>query len=312
MRVKTISSPSSEELYGFDSMRWDIAFHGAGIDDRSKTAVRVITSKASQSVEAQFCAEQPDRLLLNGDQWAQRRALVDQMRGKRCVVFETTSLGTVEILFLLRAAKAADLQSVDCIYVEPRDYAKDIYLDSFWSREFSLSENRRLEGVRGFAYKLSELSNQDARLVVFLGYEASRLAAACEQEDALVGWKKYAIFGVPSYAPGWEMNAIANNIDALERHKFDSIRYCSASSVSGAFDLLNLIHADGRRENAHTVIAPFGTKPHAIATAMFLVENSNYQASSLLYDHPERSEGRSSEVRRWHLYHIDLSSAHGD
>jgi len=303
MKVKTFSSNGL--AHGFDALKWELAFHGNDIDARTKAAISFVAEGACESLCTQFSPNQPDRLSVNESRTS-IRDIAAKMSGKDGVVLETTSLGTVEVLFLLRAAKAAKLRFVDCLYVEPQEYAQDIYLDSSWSRDFSLSKSRRLEGVRGFAHKLSDIPANDARLVVFLGYEAARLAQACEQEEAIVSWNKYAVFGVPGYAPGWEMNSIANNVDALDRYKFESVRYCAASSVCSAFDLLNSIHADGRSDNACTVVAPFGTKPHGIASAMFLVENSEYQASSLIYDHPERTPNRTSQVRRWHRYRIEL------
>lgn len=303
MRVKTFSSKGAE--HGFGALKWQLAFHGADIDARTEAAISFVAGGASESLCVQFSPTQPDRLQVNASRTS-LRDITEKMSGKQGVVFEATSLGTVEVLFLLRAAKAAKLSFVDCVYVEPQEYAQDAYLDTSWSRDFSLSKSRRLEGVRGFGRRLSDIPAKDARLVVFLGYEAARLAQACEQEEAIVSWNKYAVFGVPGYAPGWEMNSIANNVDALERYKFESVRYCAASSVCGAFDLLKSIHAEGRSDHACTVVAPFGTKPHGIASAMFLVENSEYQASSLIYDHPEKSRNRTSLVRRWHRYRIEL------
>ncbi len=277
MKVRTFSS--SSEVHGFGSFRWQMAYHGAEIDARTKAAIGFVQGAAPKTFATEFLAEQPDRLQVNG-QWALPSSLRQQMSGKTSIVLETTSLGMVEVLLLLRAAKLAGVSMVDCVYVEPKEYTKDVYLDTSWSREFSLSRSRRLEGVRGFAHKLSEISGPDAKLVVFLGYEASRLAQACQQEDAIAGW-----------------------------NKFESVRYCAASSVSSAYELLTTIHNEGRTDNSCTVVAPFGTKPHGIASAMFLIENTGFQASSLMYDHPARSPDRSTDVRRWHLYRIDIADA---
>lgn len=207
---------------------------------------------------------------------------------------------------LLRAAKQANIKFVDCLYVEPRDYEKSTYLESSWSRDFSLSNSHRITGVPGFLATHGDIEANQVRLVAFLGYESSRLAAAAEQEVGL-DWDKYAIVGVPGFSPGWETNTLANNIDELEAQDFQSVRYCSASSVTGALDLLEQIHSEGYRDTPHTAIAPMGTKPHGIATALFLLKHSQFQESSLIYDHPFRAAGRTSEIRRWHLYRIDLS-----
>ena len=302
MKIKTLSSVGRDHDFG--GMQWKLAYHGNELDERSRAGIEMVKGGSSSSVLMQYQTEQPDRMCVDG-QLVGTATVKDQMRRAGNVVLETTSLGFVEVLQLLKFAKAAGLQGVDCLYVEPFEYTKDRYLNSSWAREYSLSESRQLEAVRGFSTP-PELSRHDARLVAFLGYEASRLAGACEQNDAIVGWKRYAVFGVPGYAPGWEMNAMANNIDTLVQREFESVRYCAASSVSGAYELLEAIHQEGRADQPHTVVAPFGTKPHGIACALFLVGHASYQASSLIYDHPGRSKGRSTEVRRWHMYRVQF------
>lgn len=307
MRIKTHSSAGRD--HGLGGVRWPLAYHGDELDERSRAAIELVKAGSPLSVVAQYFTEQPDRLCIDG-QLIGVTAVKEQMRRAGSVVLETTSLGFVEVLLLLKAAKAAGLKSVDCIYVEPYEYTRDRYLNSSWTREYSLSESRQLEAVRGFNTP-SDLPRNDARLIAFLGYESSRLAGACEQNAAIVGWKRYAIFGVPGYAPGWEMNAMANNIDTLVQREFDSVRYCAASSVSGAYDLLKVVHHEGRVDQPHTVVAPFGTKPHGIACALFLVTHASYQASSLIYDHPGRLKGRSSNIRRWHTYRVQFAEDEG-
>jgi hypothetical protein len=302
MKIKTLSSAGREHEFG--GMQWKLAYHGGELDERSRAGIEMVKAGSSSSVRMEYLTAQPDRLCVDG-QLVGTASVKERMRRAGRVVLETTSLGFVEVLQLLKFAKAAGLEGVDCLYVEPSEYTKDRYLNSSWAREFSLSESRQLEAVRGFSTP-TELTRRDARLVAFLGYEASRLAGACEQNDAIVGWKRYAVFGVPGYAPGWEMNAMANNIDTLVQRAFESVRYCAASSVSGAYELLEAIHREGSAEQPHTVVAPFGTKPHGIACALFLVGHASYQASSLIYDHPGRSKGRSSEVRRWHMYRVQF------
>lgn len=304
MRVKTFSSTDDQHQFG--EFRWDLAFIGADLDERSKAAIALVQSGAKEVHEVEFTVEQPHRLRVGAGLLAPKE-LAKLVGNARSLVFETTTLGTVEVLHLLRAARDANLDSVDCLYVEPKDYEKDTYLESSWSRDFSLSDSHRVAGVPPFLPMQSQLADRSVRLVAMLGYESSRLAGAFEQDPEMAEWRKFAVVGVPGYSPGWEQNALANNVDTLATHKFYPVRYCSASSVSGAYDLLTQIHAEGNDENPHTTVAPLGTKPHGIAAAMFLVDHSSYQQASLLYDHPIRIKGRSSKVRRWHLYRIDLT-----
>lgn len=304
MRVRTYSS--TDEQHQFGEFRWDLAFVGADLDERSKAAIVLVNSAAKEVHQAEFTVEQPHRLRVGANLLGPKE--LAKLVGKaRSLVLEATTLGTVEVLQFLRAARDANLDSVDCLYVEPKDYEKDTFLESSWSRDFSLSDSHRVAGVPPFLPMQAQLADRNVRLVAMLGYESSRLAGVFEQDPEMAVWRKFAVVGVPSYSPGWEQNALANNVDTLDTHQFHPVRYCSASSVSGAYDLLTQIHAEGHDENPHTTVAPLGTKPHGIAAAMFLVDHSSYQQASLLYDHPIRIKGRSSKVRRWHLYRIDLT-----
>ena len=305
MKVKTFSSVGQE--HAFSSLNWDAAFVGLELDERCVAAKELVCVSAKKKHIVEYSVKQPHRLKFDS-QLLPHKGLVGALKGYKSIVLEATSIGTVEVLHLLRAAKVAGVRTVDCLYVEPRDYEKDTYLDTSWSRDFSLSSSHRIAGVPGFLSTQGDLENHHVRLVAFLGYESSRLAAAAQQELSMADWIKYAVIGVPGFAPGWEINTLANNIDELDTQQFCSIQYCAASSVSSALDLLRRIHKEGNRDTPHTVVAPMGTKPHGIAAAIFLVENSGFQESSLLYDHPLRARGRTTEVRRWHLFRIDLCS----
>ena len=304
MRVRTFSS--TDEQHNFADLRWEQGFVGADLDERSSAAIGLVHLTTQRVHGAEFTVEQPHRLRVGG-QLLGPKELARLVGGARSLVLETTTLGAVEVLQILRAARDADLESVDCLYVEPKDYEKDTFLESSWSRDFSLSNSHRVAGVPPFLPMQAQLADRNVRLVAMLGYESSRLAGVFEQDPEMAVWRKYAVVGVPGYSPGWEQNTLANNVDTLDAHQFHPVRYCSASSVSGAYDLLMQIHAEGHDENPHTMVAPLGTKPHGIAAAMFLIDHARYQQASLLYDHPTRTKGRSSKVRRWHLYRIDLT-----
>jgi hypothetical protein len=304
VKVRTFSSTDKQHQFG--ALRWDLAFVGPDLDERSKAAITLVKSSAKEVHESEFTVEQPHRLRV-GTNLLAPKDLARLLSKAHSLVLETTTLGMVEVLQLLRAARDASLSSVDCLYVEPQDYEKDTFLESSWSRDFSLSDSHRVAGVPGFLPMQAQLADRTVRLVAMLGYESSRLAAVFEQDPDMAAWRKFAVVGVPGYSPGWEQNALANNVDTLDANQFYPVRYCSASSVSGAYDLLTQIHAEGHDENPHTTVAPLGTKPHGIAAAMFLVDHSSYQQASLLYDHPTRSRGRSTKIRRWHLYRIDLT-----
>lgn len=240
------------------------------------------------------------------------RELLLRFDGASTVLLEATTLDLVELLELLRAARARRLKHVDLLYAEPAAYQREVMaLDAPWTREFELSVNRRFEGVPGFVTDLGRAGAMNSQLVAFLGYEGARLAQACEQVETMAGWPKTAVFGIPGYAPGWEMNALANNVGTLYGMSGFGIRYCAAASVTGALEILRDIHGRRAAGEGRTVIAPLGTKPHSIASALFLVDNCEFQETTLIWDHPTRSPDRSEDVRRWHLFRVDFEYANG-
>lgn len=300
MRIRTFSTPDTQQTLALQ--RWQLAFHGDSVDERGDAALAVVKSASQRLVPCDYDIKESRTLRLNGTKTI-RKDVVALFQPGMQVLLEATTLGFVELLHLLRAAHSQRLDAVDLLYVEPKEYQRDVTLDAPWTREFSLSSSRRFEGVPGFVTDLSIFENRPGRLVTFLGYEGARLVQAYEQLGGLTDWQKYAIFGIPGYAPGWEINALANNVATLDKHKFESVQFCPASTVSGAYRLLDDIFGEAGGD-APMIVAPLGTKPHGIATALFLIEHSRYQETSLVYDHPERSRNRSQQVRRWHLYRV--------
>jgi hypothetical protein len=300
MRIRTFSTVDAQPT--LPALQWDLAFHGDAVDVRGRAALAMLKAATKQQIPCGYDIRGLRTLQLNGAKTT-RKELAAQLKPAQQVLLEATTLGFVELLHLLRAAHDQRVDGVDLLYVEPQEYRRDVTLDTPWIREFSLSASRRFEGVQGFVTDLSLFETRPGRFVTFLGYEGARLVQAYEQLGGLTQWRKYAIFGIPGYAPGWEINALANNVASLEQHKFDSVQYCPASAVSGAYRLLESIFSEGGGE-VPMIVAPLGTKPHGIATALFLIEHASYQETSLVYDHPERSLNRSQQVRRWHLYRV--------
>ncbi len=305
MKILTYSSAGPQQE--FPPLSWDIGFYGDAIDTRCTTAIDFLKSHSALAISCDFDFRESKRLVLDNKKMTGPDVSA-RFEGVKSVLLEATSLHLPELLMLMRSAREKGVKSFDFLYIEPISYRREVTLDAPWTREFSLSSSIRYEGIRGFTDDFSLFSPDKCRLVTFLGYEGARLAQACDQLTDLLRWNKYAVFGVPGYAPGWEINALANNVAVLDKEKFNSVRYCGASSVSGAYELLNRIHWEAYDDQCKTVVAPLGTKPHTIAAALFLIERSQFREASLIYDHPERTPNRSEMVRRWHLYRACFDS----
>jgi hypothetical protein len=51
-------------------------------------------------------------------------------------------------------------------------------------------------------------------------------------------------------------------------------------------------------------IAPIGTKPHAIGSILFAINNPDIV--ELVYDHPVRKKQRTEGTARLHAYHVSV------
>ncbi|MEK6210551.1 MAG: hypothetical protein AABM64_09350 [Pseudomonadota bacterium] len=280
----------------------DILFVGVGVDDRGSQAINELSSTSGTVVELLYDPEK-NELVVNGAIQG-LRALVNLVRGKKVRV-ESTTLGLAEIIRVIQASKSAGLQEIEFTYLEPKTYTQGkspvgTYLNA---RDFELTENRVFRAIHGFAHQ--RMADTKECYIFFLGYEVSRLLQAFEQPDLQVE-EKYAVFGVPPFVSGWETNALANHAADLKRLDFRAIHYCAANSVREAYLKLWAIYSRLRNEHLTLVISPLGTKPQTVASALFLIETKGGPyPTALYYDHPQRKQGRSSDVRLWHFYKVN-------
>lgn len=283
---------------------WEMAVVGedGDLDERSKAACAYARVNATTTHMVRFdITGHKNELRLNGTT-LRPAALKSRFAGVKSLLVEASSLSFPEILYVTLAAIRARIPALRFVYVEPSEYRRDIQGRLCDLRNFELSDNRRFQAIPGFQTNLSE--TEVGQAVFFLGFEGARLGQALEQQEVLRRWSKHAVFGVPAFSPGWEIDAIANNVQHLGQG--DQVKYAAAASANAAYRVLSTLLEQDKEERP-ILVAPLGTKPHAIGAALFLIENESMDRALLLYDHPTRSSGRSSEVRRWHFY--DVSDA---
>lgn len=285
------------------SRTWDLAVFGnKAIDVRSGVACAFSSSHSNSSLQIDY--DVAIKQIVIDQTRVQYGALRTKLRGTKSLLVEATTLNCPEILYLLHAAKDEGIKKVSFLYLEPLEYRRTLKGLLSDRRDFDLSENCRFESVHGFMANLYEIPQGQA--VFFLGFEKSRLGQALEQEEALQQWTKHAVFGVPAFEPSWEIDSIANNVQHLVSSHYE-VQYAPASGVDAAYGLLNrLLHDD--KTGSPIVVAPLGTKPHTIGASLFLVEHNAFDRAVLLYDHPQRRQDRSADIRRWHLYDVHVEN----
>lgn len=300
--VHTSSYLIQEEPPELSKMGWDFGIRGTqSVDTRSKAARDFVATQCRSHAELDYNLA-TKQFEIDGST-VQKNVLNVRLRGMDSILVDATSLNCPELINILRAAHQERIKKVSFLYLEPVEYRRRLPDTLTDRRDFDLSANRRYESLHGYAGDLEV--TPPGTVVFFLGYEGSRMAQALEQEEQLKSWKTHAVFGIPAFQPGWEIDSLANNVaNLIPEH---NVRYANAASVEAAYRLLTELKDEDKSGNP-IIVVPIGTKPHTIAASMFLVEHNAHDDALLIYDHPKRSQERSKDVRKWHLYDVHFNA----
>ena len=157
--------------------------------------------------------------------------------------------------------------------------------------------------MHGFAHAYQ--ANMLAKHVFLLGYESARVRNAIEQRGDIdrARYQIQVVIGVPAFQTGWESNTIRTHLHVLEDLAIADhlVTYCQANSIRESYLTLWDLYRQLGDERSCFYVSPLGTKPHSVATALFLLETRGSDwTTSLYYDHPERVTNRSSGYSTWH------------
>jgi len=284
-----------------DWKHWDLTLHGKAIDDRGVAVLGSVRQRADEMTEVVY---DPFRLeVAVGNDRIAADDLTDTLaatRGKS-VLIEATTLGFAEIVLICKALREIKHDSFDIVYLEPSGYQRELRHPLLKRRDFELSsEVPGYRAIPGSAVLLGD--RKKVRSVFFLGYEEARLRRAFEELQMLSPASATVAFGVPAFRTGWEMDAMANNISVIrEQNVRGGVHFCGAENPLAVFELLCEVHR-GLDQGERLVLAPIGTKPHGIGVALFAAAHSEV---GILYDHPLRAPGRTTDLGHWHLFSID-------
>ena len=281
--------------------RWDLTLLGKAIDDRGRAVLRSVQTRTDMMIEVAY---DPFRLEVTiGNEQIAADQMTDSLaytRGKS-VLLEATTLGFAEIVLICKALRENKHESFDILYLEPSGYQRQLRHPLLKRRDFELSsEVPGYRAIPGSAVLLGD--RKRVRSIFFLGYEEARLRTAFEELQMLSPANAMVAFGVPAFRAGWEMDAMANNISVIrEKNVRGGVHFCGAENPLAVFELLCEVHR-GLEQGERLVLAPIVTKPHGIGVALFAATHSDV---GILYDHPLRAPGRSTDLGHWHLFSVE-------
>lgn len=295
------------EMYEFSSEKdaegypgsWDVAIVGKGIDQRSQAAISYATTSSTRIISLTY---DPDEMALDSDGEKylchQVPDLIKSLHAKR-ILIDATTLGVPEVGLLMKNLYPINKIRTTILYVEPGSY-KTKKNGDISQRDFILSDE--IKGYKGIPYLSQPLDIETKNSTVFfLGFEGHRLKIALEELN-INPKNAFLVFGVPSYKPGWELNAFANNIKLINENDLGGrVMFCGADNPHAVLKELSELRLSKGVNHVINVV-PIGSKPHSIGALIFCAIDQN---SNLLYDHPIKAIGRSDSVGSFHLYKIN-------
>lgn len=293
-----LKSTYSAEEYSFP-FEFSHGFVGTPIDDRSNYSTELVKKECTSTSLFQYRQENLDVVM---DEMVIECHVLAEHIGKlnpTSVLIDSTSLDIPELALILKALHTHRGLRIVLLYVEPIEYTSG-ESKALEQENFTLSNE--ISGFEGAGIPTISMPIDDEnlrRFIIFVGFEGGRLQSAIETYD-ISSDEARIYFGLPAFKPGWESRSMRRNLQALSDQSIGGrIGYCSASSCTDALNSLRKAKASDKETINYVV--PLGTKPNSIASILFTLENP--KSVRLLYDLPNKRNGRSRGVGRRHYYH---------
>lgn len=308
-----------EENYDLDDMdaQWlksiDVFIFGDSVDERvlhiprkllpvfGGKAYQVSYDVAKESCKISQISESNSIIedLYSGDITAGLSSVLQRIgvAGKRVLV-DITGMKHPAFFYLFKLLLEGEKpESLFAGYTEPERYVP--HGSTEVEERFQLFEGYLgVHALPGFTRLPDALKSK--LLVAFLGFEGTRLQSVYDDQEPGDD-NTVAVVGFPAFRPGWQNLTIAANEPALHSTKsYRFMRNATAFSPFDAYRALSDLQSDRPEQNL--VVAPIGTRPHALGAALYAIKNSS---SYLLYDFPiEVVEHRTERMGKCHIYHL--------
>jgi hypothetical protein len=288
-----------------------ILFHGKILDDRSQLVLNYFKN-AIETYEVKYNESEYNLEILNNNNTKNVRNKdirneFLQIIPKDIDIYyiDATSLGFAELLLLLHNIyEVKHTNTIKILYVEPKEY-KLKSDNSLYDDEFDLtSKFNDFKKIPPYSVLIDSSSSSKAELIVTLGFENNRLANIMEDDDGAIYEKYSPILALPAFVPGWENISLRKHYKELK--SFKSVDFAPANNPYETQKVLERIYKNSRYSNI--VVAPIGTKPHAIGIILFLInEKEKGNKIGIVYDFPEKQVRRTMGIGNIHLYNLSIT-----
>ena len=178
---------------------------------------------------------------------------------------------------------------IHVVYSEPARYKIEEFQNEGLHKDLSeaVGDIYSLPGLeKVFAPKKEPL------FVTLLGFEGGRLTFIIEDQQPSPASIR-PIVGVPGYQLGYPYETYYGNRHSLRNKRcWHEVVYAEANSIVDAYLTLDQIAKDNT--NPYMIVAPIGTKPHAIGAILYAIKHRD--EVELLYDNPKRNVHRTDGI----------------
>lgn len=209
--------------------------------------------------------------------------------GFKNVLVDLSSLSHTVIMVLTKILMVQVVpKSLFVSYIRPQYYHSQVEDVGFSLCEKILGVN----SVPGFTKR--ESKNQT--LCAFIGFEGVRLKSILESTYNVQRFVPIVAF--PSGSPQWFNITMWNSMDVLQSADLNVTIYkCYSESIFEAINLLEKI----LKNDEKIVLAPLGTRPHSMASAIYASKHSNVR---IIYDYVVERECRAIGIGHITIYHL--------
>lgn len=188
--------------------------------------------------------------------------------------------------------KCALLEGYDVrvVYIEPKEYK----LPEFRKEGINQDLSECVGGVMalpGFT-KVFRRSKVEPLFVSFLGFEGGRFTYVLNNQQPSHENIR-PVIGLPGYRLEYPFVSYWGNRFSLRiTRSWEHVEYAEANSIVDSYMVLDKIWHEHHKP--YMIVAPLGTKPHAIGAILYAIKNDD--RVELMYDNPFRNVHRTDGI----------------
>lgn len=175
------------------------------------------------------------------------------------------------------------------VYMEPNEYI----LEEFRKMGIHKDLCETVDGINPLPGLTNLLPHHESPLfVVLLGFEGGRFSQIIQDQNPDLD-KITPVLGVPGYKINYPYISMWGNRNQIKNTNcWQNIKYAEANSIVDIYMMLKRLSYDNR--NPEIIVAPIGTKPHAIGAILYSIKHPN--KVEIIYDNPKHSVHRTKGI----------------